>query len=232
MPDLIAFADTLVRERPFVSLPLVFLSGVLMSFTPCFYPLIPVILGIIGVDKEISRERAFFLSLFFVLGMAVVYTAMGVASALTGTIFGQATKVALFQFIAAFIFFVMGLALLDVVPLPLSIPLNLRARKMGLAGAFVLGLIGALVIGGCTFPVLGSILTLMAFNKNLFLGGLLLFVFSLGLGALFILVAVFETRVLSFAKSKAGLFAGIKKLFGVSLIALAVYFIMRGVYLL
>jgi cytochrome c-type biogenesis protein len=118
MLDLIAFADTLVREKPLLSLPLVFLSGVLMSFTPCFYPLIPVILGIIGVDKEVSRKRAFFLSLSFVLGLAVVYTAMGVVSALTGTIFGQATKVALFQFIAALIFLLMGLVLLEVVHMP------------------------------------------------------------------------------------------------------------------
>ena len=232
MPEFIELADTLVRERSLLSLPLVFIAGALASFTPCFYPLIPVILGIIGVDRDVSKKKAFFLSLAFVLGLAAVYTVMGALSALTGSIFGQFTKVSLFQFIAAAIFLIMGLALLEVVHLPLSIPLNLKFKKMGFFGAFILGLVGALVVGGCTFPVLGSILTLIALTENVLVGGLLLFVFSLGLGAIFILVAVFQAGILSFFKNKAALSIRIKKSFGIILILLSVYFAMRGIYLL
>ena len=228
MSDFLQFVDILVREKPLLSLPLVFISGVLVSFTPCFYPLIPVILGMIGIDKDASRKEAFFLSLTFVLGLASVYTVMGALSALTGSIFGQFTKVSLIQFIAAVIFLIMGLALLEVVHIPLRIPSSFKPKRMGFLGAFILGVVSALVVGGCTFPVLGSILTLMALTKNVLMGGLLLFAFSLGIGAVFIVVAVFEARILSFLKSKAVLSIIIKKLFGIILILLSVYFFIRG----
>ncbi|MBN2120726.1 MAG: hypothetical protein JW734_06695 [Candidatus Omnitrophica bacterium] len=232
MGDFIYFIDSLVKNRPFLSLPLVFIAGVLVSFTPCSYPLIPVILGVIGIDKETSRKKAFFLSATYVLGLASIYTILGVISSLSGNIFGEWTKFAPLQFIAAVIFFFMGLVLLDVLNLPLNFSLNFRAKKTGYLGVFSLGVVSGLVVGGCTFPVLGSILTLIAFGKDVFLGGLLLFVFSLGLGVIFIAVAVFGAGALSFLKKRAVFLLWIKKFFGFMLILISLYFLIRGFSLL
>ncbi|MFC1514997.1 cytochrome c biogenesis protein CcdA [Candidatus Omnitrophota bacterium] len=232
MREFIQFIETLVKERPLLSLPLVFISGALMSFTPCFYPLIPVILGIIGVDKDTSKRKAFFLSLSFAFGLAVVYTLLGMISALGGSIFGESIKVSIFQFIAAAVFLFMGLALFDVVHINLNLPLRFRSKRVGYLNAFILGLLGALVAGGCTFPVLGSILTLIAFTKNVVTGGLLLFVFSLGLGTIFVLAAVFGSQIFSVFKDNPVWRSRIKKIFGLGLILLSIYFLMKGVWLL
>jgi len=226
------FVETVLQNKPLLSMPLVFISGVLVSFTPCFYPLIPVILGIIGIDKDASKRKALSLSIVYVLGLSFVYTLLGIISSLTGSIFGQFTKLALFQFIAAIIFLIMGLILLDILHIPLGLSLNLKPKKTGYVGVFGLGLLSGLVVGGCTFPVLGSILTLMALNQNIFFGGLLLFIFSLGIGLIFIIVAVSEARILEFLRGKAALSSKIKKILGFVIILISVYFARRGFYLL
>src|SRR4030042_1546553 len=123
-------------------------------------------------------------------GLSCVYTFLGIFSSLTGSIFGMLTKFAPVQFIAAAIFGLMGFFLLRSRIKCGTNTVNFGGRWKGFAGAFVLGILSGLVVGGCTFPVLGTILVLMVFNKSLFIGGLLLFVFSLGIGTLFIVVAV------------------------------------------
>ena len=126
----------------------------------------------------------------------------------------------------------MGLSLLDVIHFNLDLPLSFRSTKSGHLKAFSLGLLGAAVAGSCTFPVLGSILTMIALSENAVTSGVLLFVFSLGLGTIFVLAAVFGSKIFSLFKDNLVWRARVKKLFGLALVLLSVYFIMRGVYLL
>ena len=116
MENFFYFVENLVKSSPLLSLPLVFISGVFLSLTPCFYPLIPVILGVIGIEKDTTFKKAFSLSLIYVLGLASVYTSLGVLSSLTGSIFGDISKFVWVRFVGATLFLFMGLILLDIFP--------------------------------------------------------------------------------------------------------------------
>jgi len=99
-----------------------YLGGVVISFTPCTYPLIPVTVGIIGAQGASSKLRGFLLSLFYVLGLAVTYAALGAVAALSGRLFGQMQTTPLVYFIMANIFLIMGLSMLDVFKISIPIP--------------------------------------------------------------------------------------------------------------
>lgn len=232
MDNFFYFVETLIQQRPLWSIPFVFLSGLAVSFTPCFYPLIPVILGIIGIDEDTSKKEALFVSLIFVLGLSLVYTALGIVSSLTGTLFGASFKNPLFQFIAAIILVIMGFILLDFIHIPVSFSLNFRPKGVRVLGVFVLGMISGLISGGCTFPVLGTILVLIAFNKNVSSGGLLLFTFSLGIGSMFIMVALLGGTFLEFFKKNTKVFVRVKKLLGVGILLFSLFFFIKGFSLL
>src|SRR5574340_120579 len=100
----------------------VYLGGVLASFTPCVYPFIPITLGFIGGRSGGSRIRGFILSVFYVLGMALTYTALGAIAALSGSLFGQMFTSAWTYFIVANVCIIMGLAMLGVFSLPQIMP--------------------------------------------------------------------------------------------------------------
>lgn len=233
MDSFLYFVENLVQSKPLLSIPLVFVSGILMSFTPCFYPLVPVVLGVIGISEETSTKRAFFLGGSFVLGLSFIYTLLGVFSSLTGVLFGEISKSLPVQFFGGAVFFLLGIALLDFIHLPSMFSFNIqKVGKPRFFKVFVIGVLSGLVMGGCTLPVLGAILVLMAFYNDVVMGGLLLFVFSLGIGVMFILVALFGTKILTFFKSNDKVFIGIKKLFGISILLISVYFFVRGFNLL
>lgn len=99
-----------------------YLGGVVISFTPCTYPLIPVTVGFIGAQKATTKLRGFLLSLFYVLGLSVTYAALGAVAALSGRLFGQMQTTPLVYFLMANVCLVMGLAMLDVFKISIPIP--------------------------------------------------------------------------------------------------------------
>lgn len=172
-----------------------FVGGVLTSFTPCIYPVIPVTVGYIGSRSRGSRLRGFFLSLSYVLGMAVTYAALGTAAALTGRVFGGAGSSPVSYLVAGNVCLLLALSMFDVVTIPL--PSFLRSggaagRAAGHAGAFGVGLVSGLIVGPCSFPVLGALLLYVGSRQNVLFGASLLFVYALGLGALLVLVGTFS----------------------------------------
>ncbi len=233
MDSFFYFTETLIKEQPLWSIPLVFVSGILMSLTPCFYPLVPVVLGVVGVTEETSKKQGLSIGINFVLGLAFIYTLLGVLSVSTGMLFGQIAKNPFVQIGASVIFVLMGLALLDLWNFPSLFSFRVRKKKkVRFMEVFSIGALSGLVMGGCTFPVLGAILVLMAFYNDIVMGGLLLFVFSLGVGVVFILVAVFGSNILTFFKRNVKVFLGVKKVLGLFIIGIAVYLFVRGIYLL
>ncbi|HOQ43373.1 MAG TPA: cytochrome c biogenesis protein CcdA, partial [Smithellaceae bacterium] len=109
-----------IQNSVFLSFLAAYLGGVVISFTPCTYPLIPVTVGFIGAQGASSKLRGFLLSLFYVLGLSVTYAILGAVAALSGRLFGQMQTTPLVYIIMANICLIMGLSMLDV--FKISIP--------------------------------------------------------------------------------------------------------------
>ena len=230
MLDLSTSLQAALESSIIVSVGLCFLGGILASLSPCIYPLLPVVASFVGSRTvgETTRIKAFTLSLFYVLGMALVYSGLGMVAALTGSFFGQISTNPLALFIVANIMILFGLNILEVFPLPmLSLQSGGPDSKKGLFGAFLLGAASGLVASPCTAPVLGVVLTYVATQQSVVTGAILLFVFSLGLGLLLILVGTFSGLILSLPKPGTWM-NWVKKGLGLAMIGLGEYFLIQA----
>lgn len=187
--------ETYVQGASFTAFLAAYLGGVLVGFTPCVYPVIPILVAYVGGKAGNSRTTGFIMSGTYVLGMAIVYTLLGGFAALSGMVFGQIQANPWVHFIAANICILFGMSMLDVFHLPLSLQGVLDkvrpARASGLAGCFFLGATSGFLVGPCTTPILAVLLMLVAGGGNVPLGMGLLFVFALGMGTLLMIVGTF-----------------------------------------
>ena len=206
-----------------------FLGGVLVSFSPCVYPLVPITLGFIGVKGSSGRLRGFYLSLVYVLGLAVTYSVLGLIAALSGKLFGQVSSHPLSFLIIGNVCILAGLSFFEVINIPfMGVRLqNKIERKGGYLSVFLLGLASGLIAGPCTAPALGAILVYVASRQNVVYGASLLFSFAYGMGFLLILTGTFGAFFLRLPKSGAWL-TGIKKASGFILIAAGEYFLIQA----
>ena len=219
-----------LNSAPIFAYIAVFLGGVLTSFTPCVYPMIPITVAYIGGRSGESRLHGLNLSIVYVLGMALTYSALGAFAALTGKLFGSASTNPILYMVVANIFIFLGLSMLDLFALPLPSFLTSRqpGKKVGgYLGAFLVGLLAGAVAAPCTAPVLGVVLTFVAAKQNVFYGITLLFVFSVGLGTLLILVGTFAGLMSSLPKTGKWSVA-IKKVFGWTMIGVGEYFLITA----
>jgi len=211
----------------FIDYILVFGGGVLVSFTPCVYPLLPVTVGYIGAKGAGSKIKGFLLSLVYVSGIAVTYSILGLIAALTGSLFGAISSHPILNLIVGIIFILFGLSLMEILSIPFPSISIKKTEGKGFLSVFILGLISGLVIGPCIAPALGAILAYIASQGNMFYGASLLFTFAYGMGLLLILAGTFSGLLLSLPKSGAWLLK-VKKMSGLILILVGVYFILKA----
>lgn len=207
-----------------------FVGGMLISLTPCVYPVIPITVGYVGGRSQGSKGKGFFLSLSYVLGMAVTYAALGSAAALSGQVFGQAAASPIANIVVGNICILMALSMLDVFHLPVPAFLSGRAagrKHGGTLGAFALGLSSGFVMGPCTAPVLGSLLVYVGARQNVAFGTSLLFVFALGMGVLLLVAGTF-TGLLATLPKPGKWTETIRKGFGIFLILVGEYFVLEA----
>jgi thiol:disulfide interchange protein DsbD len=205
-----------------------FAGGVLTSLTPCVYPLIPITVSIFGAKKAGSRGQAMVLSGLYVLGIAVMYSALGLVAALSGAAFGQAMQSPWVLRAVALVFAAMGLSMLGLFELQLPPALAMRLNRVGgagNAGAFAMGLVSGIVAAPCTGPVLAAALAYIASQGSVVLGVSVMFAYALGLGLLFFLIGAFS---LSLPKSGRWMEV-VKSVFGVALLVAALAFLQRTV---
>ena len=208
-----------------------YLAGVLESFTPCVYPVIPLTVAVIGGQENVSGTRGFVLSLFFVLGLALTYTVLGIAAALTGKLFGTIQTSPLTLGSLGALFIIMGLAMMDAFQISVDrlFPRGLSAgNRKGVIGSFLVGVTSGLVLGPCTTPVLAVILGVVATKQNMIFGGSLLFIFSMGMGSLLILVGTFTGLLANMPKSGVWMSA-VKKACGFVMLAVGTYFLYSAI---
>ncbi|MBU4370930.1 MAG: sulfite exporter TauE/SafE family protein [Proteobacteria bacterium] len=220
-----------LQESVFLSFLAVYLGGVLISFTPCIYPVVPITVAFIGARGG-SKGRAFFLSLIYVLGMAVTYTILGAVAALSGKLFGQIQSNPWTYFVIGNICILMGLSMFDLFALSVRTPdfitrVQSKKRTEGIAGAFGVGAASGLVTGPCTAPVLAVLLSYAATRQNVAFASALMFVFALGMGTLLILAGTFTGLLAGIPKSGVWM-VRINRLFGWILLGAGEYFLINA----
>ena len=207
-----------------------YLGGVFVSFTPCMYPVIPITLAFIGAHGSGSKVKGFVISIVYVLGMSLTYTALGAVAALTGKLFGQIQTNPWTYFIVANICILMGLSMLEVFTLPVRVPgfvTKVQSRRKGLLGSFFIGAVSGLVIGPCTAPVFAVLLSYVATSQDILFGMSLFFIFALGMGTFLIILGTFAGLLASIPKSGMWM-TRINQMSGWILLAIGEYFLIMA----
>jgi len=201
--------------------------GFLTSLTPCVYPMIPITLAIFGArGGDVSKRRALLLATSYVVGMGVTYSVLGVAIALLSDAADFGTQLGHPAVVIPLVLLFVALAASMFGAFELNLPSGLQARLnqiggKGLGGAFAMGLVGGLIAAPCTGPFLAGLLAYVSTTGSVFGGGSLLFVYAIGMGVLFWVLAAFA---LSLPKSGAWM-ESVKSIGGVALLWAALYFL-------
>ena len=209
-----------------VIVPLFMLLGLGLAFTPCVLPMVPILSSIIiGDGAKVSRSRGLLLSLTYALGMAIVYTALGVAAGLAGE--GLAAKLQNPWVLGFFALLMAGLALSMFGFYELQVPAFLQGKLTSvsnqqssgrLAGVFVMGAISALIVGPCVAAPLAGALLYISQTRDVVIGGSALFAMAVGMSVPLILVGVSAGALLP----RAGAWMdAVKRFFGVLLLGVA-----------
>ena len=222
----------ILLENPALALLLFFVAGLALAFTPCVFPMVPILSGIIaGRGESIDTRGAFWLSLVYVLAMALTYTAAGVLAGL----FGQNLQAA-FQnpwVITATVVVIVALALSMFGFYELQLPSRWQTRLSeasnrqqggSLWGVAVMGFLSALIVGPCVAPPLAAALIVIGSSGDPVLGGSALFALSLGMG---VPLLVFGTSAGKWIPRAGGWMDAVKAVFGVGLLALAIWMLER-----
>nr|WP_089729336.1 protein-disulfide reductase DsbD [Candidatus Thiosymbion oneisti] len=225
-------AAVLAGGNPWATAVLFFGFGLLLAFTPCVFPMIPILSGIIaGQGAAITTRKAFVLSLVYVLAMALTYAVAGVLAGLFGANLQAAFQNPWSLGLFALVFVALALSMFGFyeLQLPSRLQSKLAAisnRQEGgtLVGVAIMGLLSALIVGPCVAPPLAGALIFIGQTGDWLLGGASLFALSLGMGAPLIAIGTSAGRLLP----KVGAWMDVvKAVFGVALLAVAVLLLER-----
>ena len=203
-------------------------GGLLMSFTPCIYPLIPISAGNIAARGGGSRRKGLLLSIVYVFGMAITYSILGIIASLTGTIFGRISTHPATYITVGVITIFFGFSLFDIFHIHIPHPAKAPTHKHDYLYTFLLGLTSGFITSPCLTPVLGSILFYLTTKQNVVYGSLLLFSFALGMGCILILIGTFEGLLVNLPRSGKWL-VYMKRVSAFIMMAMGLYFIILGI---
>lgn len=202
----------------------VFLGGLLTAMTPCVYPLIPITVSVFGARKAESRGKAMLLTGAYVVGMGVVFSALGVAAAKTGQAFGTVLGSPVVVTVLAAFLLALATSMFGAFELALPSSLQTRLNSVGgagVGGAFLMGSASGFLAAPCTGPVLTALLAYVATSQSTALGAGLLFIYALGIGVPFFLIGAFTVQL-----PKGGVWMEwVKSLLGITLVALAALYL-------
>ena len=207
-----------------------FVAGLLLAFTPCVFPMIPILSGIIvGSGEKIEKSRAFVLSLAYVMGMAITYALAGVAAGLSGKLLSAALQNPWVLGGFALVFVILSLSMFGFyeLQLPNSIQskFNDASNKVkggSSIGAFTMGALSAVIVGPCVAPPLAGALLYISQSRDVVLGGSALFAMAMGIGVPLMLVGTSAGVLLPRA---GGWMDAVKKVFGVLLLGVAIWLV-------
>ncbi|MHB0887946.1 protein-disulfide reductase DsbD [Acidithiobacillus sp.] len=220
-----------LQDRFWLTLGLFFVSGLGLAFTPCVFPMIPILSALI-VGQESgqgsSRRRAFALSLAYVLGMSLTYTVAGVIAGLTGAYLQAAFQNPWVLGAFAAIFVLLALSMFGFYDLQMPSSIQSRLSRAGKGGhlfsSFVMGVLSALIVGPCVAAPLAGGLLFISQTGSVFLGGLSLFILSLGMGLPLLIIG---TSAGHFMPKAGAWMNGVKAIFGVLMLGVAIWLLAR-----
>ncbi len=203
--------------------------GLLLSFTPCVLPMVPILSSIIVGEGDVTRRRSFLMALAYCLGMALVYTSLGVAAGLAGEGLAGALQKPWVLVMFALLLVLLSLSMFDVYQLQLPVALQSKLGKASgglkrgrFAGVFFMGALSALIVGPCVAAPLAGTLVYISQTRDVLLGGLALFSMAMGMSVPLLLVGLSAGSLLP----KAGAWMiGVKYVFGLLLIAVAIWMV-------
>jgi cytochrome c-type biogenesis protein len=222
-------------SQPLIAIPALFAGGVLTSLNPCIYPMIPITAAIVGGQeigsvKTPSRWRPLLLTFAYVLGLAALYSVLGVIAGMTGTLFGTVSTNPWLYFVMGNLLMLSGLAMLEVFPVPVPQWAVERASRTGTAGrfsgAFMMGAVSGLVAAPCGAPVMAAVLTWVTTTKSGLLGFVYLFSFSVGMCALLVIVGLSSGTLARLPRSGTWML-WVKRGFGFLMLAVAEYYLIK-----
>jgi thiol:disulfide interchange protein DsbD len=228
--ELSGIAALLQGGRLLAIVPAFILLGLGLAFTPCVLPMVPILSSIIvGEGRQIGRARGFVLSLAYSLGMAIVYTLLGVAAGLLGE--GLAAALQNPWVLGAFGLLIAAMSLSMFGVFQLQVPAALQTRLADasgrqasgkLAGVFVMGAISALIVGPCVAAPLAGALVYISQTRNVLVGGAALFAMAIGMSIPLLLVGLSAGSLLP----RAGMWMeSVKRFFGVLMLAMALWMV-------
>ena len=213
----------------------VFLAGLLLNTTPCVYPIIPITIGFFLNQSAAQAgkpkiSRAFFMASMYVLGMALTYSLLGVIAAKSGGLFGAALQNPIVLIVLAAMMVALSLSMFGVYEFRLPESLNRMATSStqstsGLLGAFVMGLTMGIVAAPCIGPFVLALLVHVGTKGSAVYGFMLFFVLALGLGLPYLVLGTFSGALKTLPRSGLWMVT-VRKVFGLVLIGMALYFLM------
>jgi len=216
---------------------IIFFSGVLTSLTPCVYPMIPITVSVIGNQAK-NRLQACLLSLVYVLGLALIYAALGILAASTGQLFGSVASHPATLLVVASFCILMALWILQWITLP-ALPFMSSVTSISdntqensnyvFIKVFFAGCISGLVMAPCTSPVLGMLLMYVAGEGQQLWAALLMFTFAVGMSSLLIIAGSFSGFVSLLPRSGHWLNT-IKWLMALPMLGVAIYLISQALF--
>ena len=208
--------------------------GLLLSLTPCVFPMIPILSSIIvGASKneDMTASRGFFLSLVYVLSMSVAYTIAGIIAGVFGANLQAALQNPYVLVVFALIFVALAFSMFGYfeIKLPQSIQNKVNKttdgkEKQGIAGIAIMGFLSALIVGPCVAPPLAGALVYIGQTGDALLGGMALFVMSLGMGVPLLLIGLGAGK---FMPKPGGWMEGITRIFGIVMLGVAIWLLDR-----
>ncbi len=217
--------------NPLLAVAVLYLGGVMTSLTPCVYPMIPITAAIVAGQSVggTSRRRIAALVAAYVVGLSVVYSALGVFAGLSGTMFGSVSTNPWLYFLMANLLIVAALAMLDAIPvrLPAFLSASATAGTGGsIPGTFTMGAVSGLVAAPCSAPVMAVVLTWVATTKSGTLGFIYLLAFSLGMCTLLVVIGIFSGVLARLPRAGVWML-WIKRALAVIMIGVAEYYLMQ-----
>jgi cytochrome c-type biogenesis protein len=217
-----------VASHPIEGVLVAFGGGLLASFSPCLYPMVPITVAIVGGGRAASRMRTFLLAIVYAIGLATAYSTLGLIAGLSGTMFGAISTNPWLYFAMANLMLVAAAMMADIIPVPVPAALHRMAATTGTggraSGAFAMGAVSGLVAAPCGAPILAGILTWVTITRSASLGFLYLISFSFGMCTLLLVVSLGADSALRLPRPGAWM-VNVKRFFALVLLGVAEYYL-------